>query len=511
MEKMMTKRALISLSDKTNVVPFAKKLKELGYEIISSGGTAKHLAENGVEVTHVSSVTNFPEIMDGRVKTLNPYIHGGILANRQIPDHLKQAKDLNIELIDIVCVNLYPFKKTLNNPNASHEDLIENIDIGGPTLIRSAAKNYQSVFVITDQKDYDKTIQVLQSGEDTQQFRNYLAQKAFIHTADYDSAIANYFMKLNNNFSQLNISVPLQECLRYGENPHQNAHFYQEDSFIQLLHGKQLSYNNLLDIDSALKTIIKFNDKPTLAIFKHTNPCGIATGDSLTEAYKKAFETDPLSPFGGIVIVNKPLDLECAKSINKVFTEIILAPDYDDGVLEFLQKKKNRRLLTFDKDEILKLKRKVSLVSCINGYLTQDVDLDRDKMDQWIVATNRKPSQQEWKALKFGWNCVASLKSNAVAFTTHDRTLGLGIGQTSRIDSTEIAIRKAEKFSLSLQNSVCASDGFFPFRDSIDQLVKYGVTAVIQPGGSKGDPEVILACNEHNIAMVMTGTRHFRH
>ena len=507
----MTKRALISLSDKTNVLPFAKKLRELGYEIISSGGTAKHLSENGIEVIHVSSVTNFPEIMDGRVKTLNPYIHGGILANREVADHIKQANELNIQLIDIVCVNLYPFKKTLQNPNSTHQELIENIDIGGPTLIRSAAKNYQSVYVITDQVDYDKTIEVIKSGEDAQQFRSYLAQKAFMHTADYDSTIANYFMKINNDHSQLNISAPLQESLRYGENPHQKARFYQEETCIELLHGIQLSYNNLLDIDSALKTIIKFNDKPTVAIFKHTNPCGIASSDTLCSAYQKAFATDTLSPFGGIIIVNKPLDLECAQEINKIFTEIIIAPKYDSGVLEFLQKKKNRRLITFDKNKVLKLKDKMSLVSCMNGYLAQDVDIDRDNQEQWKVATTRQPTEQEWEALKFGWNCVASLKSNAVAFTSNDRTLGLGIGQTSRIDSTEIAINKADKFSLSLQNSICASDGFFPFRDSIDQLVKYGVTAVIQPGGSKGDPEVIEACNEHSIAMVMTNTRHFRH
>lgn len=507
----MKKRALISLSDKTNVVPFARKLTKLGYEIISSGGTAKYLKENNIDVIPVSSVTNFPEIMNGRVKTLNPLIHGGILANREVPEHLKQAKELDINLIDIVCVNLYPFKKTLQNPNSSHEELIENIDIGGPTLIRSAAKNYQSVYIITDQEDYSRTIDVIESKTNEKDFRKYLAQKAFIHTADYDSNIANYFMKLNDDYSQLNISVPLQESLRYGENPHQSAKFYQEDSCLDLLHGKQLSYNNLLDIDSALKTIVKFGDKPTVAIFKHTNPCGIASSNSLTSAYQKAFATDTLSPFGGIVIVNKPLDLETAKEINKVFTEIILAPKFEAGVLDFLQKKKNRRLLTYIKDDVLKLKDKVSVVSCMNGYLAQEVDIDRDNPEQWKIVTSRKPTAEEFDDLKFGWNCVASLKSNAVAFTSDNRTLGLGIGQTSRIDSTEIAISKAKKFSLSLKGSICASDGFFPFRDSIDALVEYGVTAVIQPGGSKGDPEVIQACNEHNIAMIMTNTRHFRH
>lgn len=511
MEKLMKKRALISLSDKKNILPFAQKLIKLDYEIISSGGTAKYLNDNGIEVLYVSDITKFPEIMDGRVKTLNPLIHGGILANRQIPQHLEQAQQLDIHLIDIVCVNLYPFKKTLDNPDSTHAEIIENIDIGGPTLIRSAAKNYDSVYVITDSADYDKTIEVLENKLDTKEYRLYLAQKAFMHTADYDTAIANYFMNLNQDFSQLNISMKLNDTLRYGENPHQKAHFYQEEDIIEVLHGKQLSYNNLLDIDAALKTIMKFKEYPTVAIFKHTNPCGIASGLNLLDAYEKAIATDTLSPFGGIVIVNRCLDLTTAKAINKIFTEIIIAPEYDQGVIEFLQKKKNRRLLSFNVDKLDLLKKRSNVVSCMNGFLVQDNDIDKDNPDNWQVATKRQPTEKEWQALKFGWNCVASLKSNAVAFTSNDQTLGLGIGQTSRIDSTEIAISKAKKFSLSLENSICASDGFFPFRDSIDQLVQYGVTAVIQPGGSKGDPEVIEACNEHNIAMVMTSTRHFRH
>ncbi len=510
-EKVMKKRALISLSDKRNILPFAKNLKELGYEIISSGGTAEYLNDNGLDVLYVTDITKVPEIMDGRVKTLNPIIHGGILANRKIPKHLEQAQELDIELIDLVCVNLYPFKKTLEDKNSTHQEIIENIDIGGPTLIRSAAKNYDSVYVVTDIADYDKTIEIIKSGDKSSNYRQYLAQKAFIHTADYDSAIANYFMKIENNYSQLNLSMSLSSTLRYGENPHQFAHFYQEDSIINILHGKQLSYNNLLDVDSAIKTIIKFKEKPTVAIFKHTNPCGIATATSLVNAYKKAFATDTLSPFGGIVVVNKTLDMNTAKEINKVFTEIIIAPAYEEGVLDFLQKKKNRRLLSYDLSKLDQLKNRFNVLSCMNGYLVQDNDIDKDNFDNWKVVTKRQPTHLEWEALKFGWNCVASLKSNAVAFTNSNQTLGLGIGQTSRIDSTEIAISKADKFNLSLKESICASDGFFPFRDSIDQLVKYGVTAVIQPGGSKGDPEVIEACDQHNIAMVMTSTRHFRH
>ena len=507
----MTKRALISLSDKTNVVEFAKQLSNLGYEIISSGGTAKHIEENGIPVVKVSNITGFPEIMDGRVKTLHPKVHGGILANRDIPAHLEQAKELGIELIDIVAVNLYPFKSTVANPDSTHEQIIENIDIGGPTLIRSSAKNFKSVLIITDYNDYPKVIEALQSEEVSLQFKRELAQKAFIHTADYDSAIANYFMSYNQKEENLNISLPLQNSLRYGENPHQKASLFQEKEIFEILHGKQLSYNNYIDVDSAFKTILKFKELPTVAIFKHTNPCGIGSDAQLNEAYDKAFATDTLSPFGGIVIVNKPLDMETAKKINKVFTEIILAPEYEEGVLKFLMKKKNRRLIRFDITQLDNLKNHKVVTTCVNGYLTQDADINCDQPDNWKIVTEREPSAKEFEALKFGWNAVASLKSNAVAFTTNDRTIGLGIGQTSRIDSTEIAISKATKFNLTIKGSICASDGFFPFRDSIDELVKHGVTAVIQPGGSKGDPEVIKACNEHNIAMIMTSTRHFRH
>ncbi len=507
----MTKRALISLSDKTNVIDFAKQLIDLGYEIVSSGGTAKHLQESNISVIKVSHVTEFPEIMNGRVKTLHPKIHGGILANRMVESHLEQAKELGIGLIDIVAVNLYPFKQTVANPEASHADIIENIDIGGPTLIRSSAKNFNSVLIITDFNDYQDVIDRIKNNEITPEYRSSLAQKAFAHTADYDTAISQYFMKHNNNVDTLNVSLPLKDTLRYGENPHQNASFYQEDEIFEVIHGKKLSYNNLIDVDSAIKTIMKFNEAPTVAIFKHTNPCGIGSDAQLNLAYDKAFATDTLSPFGGIVIVNKSLDLETAKKINSVFTEIILAPSYEDGVLDFLRKKKNRRLIQFNQDKISQLKEHKIITTCVNGYLVQDADINTDIPENWKVVTERQPSEKELQALKFGWNAVASLKSNAVAFTTNERTIGLGIGQTSRIDSTEIAISKANKFNLELNGCICASDGFFPFRDSIDELVKYGVTAVIQPGGSKGDPEVIQACNEHNIAMIMTGMRHFRH
>lgn len=507
----MKRRALISLTDKTNVVDFAKELLKLDFEIISSGGTAKHLMEHGVDVIPVSDVTKFPEIMDGRVKTLHPKIHGGILCNREIPNHLEQAKELDINLIDIVCVNLYPFKATVSNPDSTPEQIIENIDIGGPTLIRSAAKNFSSVYVITDFNDYPETIEKLKTGEDNLSFRALLAQKAFTHTADYDSMIANYFRGRNDNTINLNISVPLKQVLRYGENPHQYANFYQDEEIFEVLHGKKLSYNNLLDVDAAFKTILKFKERPTVAIFKHTNPCGIGSADNLADAYEKAFATDKDSPFGGIVIVNQNLDLETAKKINSVFTEIILAPNFSEEVFKFLRKKKNRRLIKFSQEGIDKLKNNEYTVACMNGFLSQKIDIDCDTPENWQFVTDRKPTDDELEALKFGWKTVASLKSNAVVFTTSDRTIGLGTGQPSRIDSTNIAITKANKYGLELSGSICASDGFFPFRDSIDELVKYGVTAVIQPGGSKGDPEVIKACNEHNIAMVMTGMRHFRH
>ncbi len=512
----MKRTALISVSDKTKIVEFAQELSTLGYKIISTGGTAKILMENNIEVSKVSDVTDFPEIMNGRVKTLHPKIHGGILADRNNPEHLKTAEKEKINLIDMVVVNLYPFEKTINNPHSTSQEIIENIDIGGPSMIRAAAKNHKDVIIVTDKSDYDSVLNSIKvNGEISLSMRQMLAGKAFVHTANYDNLIATYFNKLNKieipEFLQN--SIQLKSILRYGENPHQKSAFYEspQNSIIEHLHGKQLSYNNYQDIDAALRIIEKFNENPTVAIIKHTNPSGIAEGETLLEAYQKAFETDTLSPFGGIVIVNKPLDLITANAINKIFTEIILAPDFEEEAILKLKKKKNRRLLKYSVGKISSLKKIPIIHTCMGGLISQEPDIDADIESNWKIVTERKPSENEMKALKFGWKVVATLKSNAVCFTNENQTLGLGIGQTSRIDSTEIAVIKAKKFHLSLENSICASDAFFPFRDSVDSIADKGIKAIIQPGGSKGDIEVIKACNEHGIAMIFTGMRHFRH
>ncbi|MCK4338584.1 MAG: bifunctional phosphoribosylaminoimidazolecarboxamide formyltransferase/IMP cyclohydrolase [Candidatus Cloacimonetes bacterium] len=510
----MQKRAIISVSDKTGIVEFARKLKKLDFEIISTGGTYKELSKNGIRVKQVSEITGFPEIMDGRVKTLHPAIHGGILADKSNPKHLDELMKQNIGLIDLVVVNLYPFRKTISQPDVSLRNVIENIDIGGPTMIRAAAKNFQSVTVVVDKNDYNLVADELsKKGDINLETRRHLAKKAFQYTAEYDSYIANYFSKLCKEKlpSYLNILLPLNSELRYGENPHQKAGYYIEENLFTQLHGKQLSFNNLQDVDAALKTIYDFRHKPTIAILKHCNPCGIGLANNLTDAYKKAFATDTMSPFGGIVITNQVLDLDTSLEINKVFTEIILAPEFAENALEKLKKKKNRRLLTYDIHKLKNLKNIRNIRSCLNGILIQDEDIDCDDESKWKVVTKRKPTELEMAKMKFAWKIVTHLKSNAIAICQEDRTIGLGMGQTSRIDSTEIAIAKAKKFGLRIKGCALGSDAFFPFRDSIDTIAKLGIVAVIQPGGSVRDAEVIKACDEHNITMIFTGMRHFRH
>ncbi len=512
------KRALISVSDKQGLIPFARALHEQGYEILSTGGTARAIRQAELPVTNVSDVTGFPEIMDGRVKTLHPMIHGAILGLRDNAEHIAKAEELGIRWIDIVAVNLYPFEETLGKSDATHEDIIENIDIGGPTMIRAAAKNYRFVTVVVDPEDYPRVIELLDlSDEEALKARQELARKAFTHTARYDTMISGYLNRIDEieQPETLQLTAHRKEILRYGENPHQSAALYEDGnlSAIEQLHGKQLSYNNYLDIDAALRMIRKFplegDQSKTVGIFKHTNPCGIGSGNTLAEAYEKAFATDTQSPFGGIVIVNDTLEIEAALKINEVFTEIILAPGFTEEALERLTKKKNRRLIRYDISKLYSDPNQV--VSCMNGVLYQSKDILPDDEAEWKIVTERKPDDTEMRALRFAWKTVALLKSNAVCFTLGDRTIGLGIGQTSRIDSTEIAIRKAEKFGLSLQGCVCGSDGFFPFRDSIDSIHELGIKAVIQPGGSRGDQEVIEACDHYGITMIMTGTRHFRH
>lgn len=510
----MKKRALISVSDKSGIVDFAKELIALDFEITSTGGTYKILHENEVPVSKVSDITGFPEIMDGRVKTLHPAVHGAILADKNNPEHLEALKLRHIKPFDLIVVNLYPFRKTIENPDVKEAEAIEQIDIGGPTMVRAAAKNFHSIAIVVQKDDYPLVLKELRElGELSLETRKNLARKAFQHTAEYDAYISNYFSKIciEKLPSQLSLSLPLVQTLRYGENPHQKAGYYDENPLIHQLHGKELSFNNFQDIDAALKTIFDFNNKPTIGVFKHCNPCGIGSADTLKDAYKKAFATDTQSPFGGIVISNRTLDMDAALEINKIFTEIIIAPDFPDEVLEKLKKKKNRRLVNFDFDTLGTFVGTYNIRSCMNGVLLQQEDISCDNEENWRVITERKPSEIEWEKLRFAWKTVNHLKSNAIAICREDRTIGLGMGQTSRIDATEIALSKAKKFGLSSKDCALGSDAFFPFRDTIDSIAKEGITCVIQPGGSVRDNEVIQACNEHYISMIFTSMRHFRH
>ncbi|HPN41689.1 MAG TPA: bifunctional phosphoribosylaminoimidazolecarboxamide formyltransferase/IMP cyclohydrolase [Candidatus Cloacimonadota bacterium] len=515
----MKKYALITVSDKAGVEALAMGLEKLGFTILSTSKTARHLRQFCSEVVEIADLTGFQEILDGRVKTLHPIIHAGILADRDEPSHIKTLQDLSIDHIDVVAVNLYPFAQTRATEGVSHSQIIENIDVGGPTLIRAAAKNYRHVIVLTDPRDYAPTLDLLGSEAGTQEgWRLYLAHKAFELVTHYDSDIADYLSELHVDllpvtempgFMDLNCS--LQSKLRYGENPHQKAGFYvtRRDGW-KSLHGKELSLNNILDIDSSLRSVRLF-EEPTVVITKHCNPCGIGSGFNLADAYRKAFATDTVSPFGGIVAVNRPLDMETAVSINRIFTEIIIAPAYEPGVLDVLIKKKDRRLIQYDPEFLLKPRNPYEMKSMWWGYLVQEWDMVDIDISKWRVVTQKQPTQEQFDAMVWGWKVASLLRSNAIALTTHDQVMGLGIGQTSRIDSTAIAIWKAKKFNHDLSKAVCASDGFFPYRDSIDELYQHGIKAVVQPGGSKSDAEVIQACNELDVAMVFTGFRHFRH
>lgn len=515
----MKKYALISVSDKAHVETLAIELEKLGYSILSTSNTAKYLRQYCQEVTEVSDVTGFKEILDGRVKTLHPVIHAGILAKRDNEEHISTLQEMGIDRIDVVVVNLYPFSQTRANPQSSHEEIIENIDVGGPTLIRAAAKNYRSVIVLTDPKDYLPTIDLLSHGEVLpENWSLHLAYKAFEMVSHYDADISEYIRDQYEDLTPaqgmppyIDLSCSLNMNLRYGENPHQKAGFYVGRSKgWEILHGKNLSFNNILDIDSSLRAIRLFPE-PTVVITKHCNPCGIGSGFNLADAYRKAFATDTVSPFGGIVAVNRPLDLETAVMINRIFTEIIIAPDYEPGVLDILKKKKDRRLIRFDMDFLKQPSNPAEIKTLLWGYLVQEWDMVQESMATWRVVTQRQPSQAEFDALTWGWKVVSLLRSNAIALTTHDQVYGLGIGQTSRIDSSMFAIWKAKKFGHDLSKAICASDGFFPYRDSVDELYRNGIKAIIQPGGSKADEEVIQACNELDVAMVFTGFRHFRH
>jgi len=512
-------RALISVSDKTGLVPFAQVLAKAGIEILSTGGTAKALREAGLAVKDVSEHTGFPEMLDGRVKTLHPKVHGGLLFIRGNATHETAVRAHGIQPIDLVVVNLYPFEQTVAKPDVSLHDAIENIDIGGPSMLRSAAKNHDSVTVVVDPLDYAIIADQIQaSGDTTVELRRKLAAKVFARTAAYDGAIAAHLQKeftvsaASSLPSSLNVSAPLVQPLRYGENPHQAAALYGGfNEFFQQLHGKELSYNNILDLTAAANLIAEFyNEPPTLAILKHTNPCGIGQAASLREAWAKAFATDKQAPFGGIIAVNHPLDGPCAEAIAEIFSEVIIAPDFSTDALAVLQKKKNLRLLKILKSPLATKSPDLRSVGA-NSFLLQERDSRTATRADLKIVTRRQPTDDELRAMLFGWRVVKHVKSNAIVYAAADRTLGVGAGQMSRVDASRIAVWKAGEAQLSLQGSVVCSDAFFPFPDGLIAAAEAGATAAIQPGGSVRDAEVIAAADERNLAMAFTGMRHFRH
>jgi len=508
----VAKRALISVSNKEGIVEFAKELVALGYEVLSTGGTKKLLQENNVPVTGVDEVTKFPEILDGRVKTLNPMIHGGLLGKFDDPSHQAQMKEHGIEPIEIVCVNLYPFVETISKPDVTYEEAIENIDIGGPTMLRAAAKNHQYVTVIVDNSDYETVLEELKAnGATTFETRKKLAAKVFRHTASYDAYISNYLTE--EQFPEnLTLTYELKQTLRYGENPHQKAAFYKKRlgsdfslAYATQLHGKELSYNNIQDGNAALQIVKEFKEPAAVAV-KHMNPCGVGIGKTIEEAFDRAYEADPVSIFGGIIALNREVDAATAEKLSKIFLEIIIAPSFTEEALEILTKKKNIRLLTIDFSQQKKDPFKV--VSVEGGLLVQEEDTYGFEDADIKVVTDREPTEEEWEALKLGWAVVKHVKSNAIVVNNKEMTLGIGAGQMNRVGSAKIAIEQAGEKA---KGAVMASDAFFPMPDTVEEAIKAGITAIIQPGGSIRDQDSIDAANKAGIAMVFTGVRHFKH
>jgi len=507
---MKITRALISVSDKSGIAKFARALERQGVDIISTGGTADLLRKEKIPGRDISSFTAFPEVLEGRVKTLHPRVHGGLLYKRGNAKHEAEARECGFEPIDLVVVNLYPFEKTIQKPDVTLAEAIENIDIGGPSMIRSAAKNYESVTVVIDPADYDTVLENMREndGETTLKLRERLAIKAFIKTSDYDRTIANYLNREQITDASFSLSLPLVTKLRYGENPHQNAALYGDfDRHFEKLHGKELSFNNILDVSAATTLIAEFS-QPTVAILKHTNPCGVGSDVDLRKAWEKAFATDKQAPFGGIIVCNRSIDEPFAKAISEIFSEVIIAPDFETEARGLLQKKKNLRLIRLVSSAV-DARPAIDLRSVYGGLLVQDSDNVSETPEQ--VVTQRRPTKNEIAAMLFGWRVVKHVKSNAIVYAAADRTLGIGAGQMSRVDSSRIAIWKAEEAGLSLKGSAVASDAFFPFPDGLIAAADAGATCAIQPGGSVRDKEVIAAADERKMAMIFTGVRHFRH
>ncbi|NYE08875.1 phosphoribosylaminoimidazolecarboxamide formyltransferase/IMP cyclohydrolase [Bacillus niacini] len=512
---MTKKRALISVSDKNGILEFAKELVSLGFEIISTGGTKKALQEQGVPVLGVSDVTGFPEILEGRVKTLNPFIHGGLLAKHDDEQHQKQLQEHRIDPIQIVCVNLYPFQQTIANPDVTTEDAIENIDIGGPTMLRASAKNHQYVTVVVDPVDYSKVIEELKAeGKTTLETRRKLAAKVFRHTAAYDALIAEYMTDLAQEETpeKLTVTYELKQSLRYGENPHQKAAFYKKPlgstfsiANAEQLHGKELSYNNINDADAALQIVKEFTEPAAVAV-KHMNPCGIGTGSNSFTAFEKAFAADPVSIFGGIIAFNSEVDAQTAGKLHEIFLEIIIAPSFSEEALTILTAKKNLRLLTIPFSGAKKPENKLTTIE--GGLLLQEQDRFTLENATISVPTKRQPTEQEWEALKLGWKVVKHVKSNAIVVTKEDMTIGIGAGQMNRVGAAEIALKQAGEKAA---GAALASDAFFPMDDTVEAAAKAGITAIIQPGGSIRDEDSIKKADEYGIAMVFTGVRHFKH
>lgn len=508
-------KALLSVSDKRGLVEFATALKNMGWDLIATGGTLAALRGAGLEVISISDVTGFPEICEGRVKTLHPKVHGGLLGRRDVPDHMRQLEENGIETIDMVCVNLYPFAATIAREDVTMEDAVENIDIGGPSMLRSAAKNFRDVTVVCDPADYDRIIsEIAETGNTLPATRLQLSAKAYTHTAEYDSCIATYMRKAAGLNEKLFLNFDAIQTLRYGENPHQQATFYRAegDPFYSVAHarqlgGKELSYNNIQDANAALQIVREFT-RPFCVGLKHMNPCGAGEADTIEEAWRKAYEADKVSIYGGIVAMNREMTAEVARMMKPIFLEIIMAPSFSKEALEVLSSKKNLRLLQVNMDE--KGKAAKQYVGVTGGLLVQDADIECVEVTENMCVTDTKPTAEQLVDMNFGWKIVKHIKSNAITVVKDGATLGVGAGQMNRVGSAEIALRQAQEAGVT-EGLTLASDGFLPFGDTVELAAQYGVTAIVQPGGSIRDEDSIKAANEKGITMLFTGMRHFKH